>query len=83
MNEATVVEYQNKTYKVLANKYLGDFQLYKLASDNEDGSPFGALKTDCKVIQKKMVIKSRGQRIVTNVEMYWSVYGERFVTIPE
>lgn len=42
------VSYQRKNYKVLANKHLGDFRQYKLASRHEDGSPFGALKEDCK-----------------------------------
>ena len=47
------VQYRGKTYRVLANRYLGYYRLYKLASLEHwlGVSPFGALKTECKEVK--------------------------------
>jgi len=44
----TTVRYKGRIYRVLDTKYLGNSDLYKLASRSRDGSPFGALKIRCK-----------------------------------
>jgi len=44
------VTYQGKKYNVIKRGYLGDYSLYKLASQNSSGSPFGAKVADCKPI---------------------------------
>lgn len=41
------VIYQNQTHYLLQKGYLGNPGLLKLASNNPDGSPFGALESDC------------------------------------
>ena len=46
-SQPKAVRYQGKRYTVLAERYLGKNDLYKLASRNEDGSPFGAKKSEC------------------------------------
>ncbi len=42
------VIYRGKRYQVLEDKFIGDRRLYKLASRFSGGSPFPALKTDCR-----------------------------------
>lgn len=42
------VIYRGKRYQVLEAKFIGDARLYKLASRFSGGSPFPALKTDCR-----------------------------------
>jgi hypothetical protein len=45
------VKYRGKTYRVIKRGYLGDWSLYKLASNFRDGSPFGAKVDECEVIE--------------------------------
>ena len=42
------VIYRGKRHQVLETKFIGDTRLYKLASRFSGGSPFSALKTDCR-----------------------------------
>jgi hypothetical protein len=44
------VEYKGKTYRVLASSYLGNSNLWKLASRYSGGAPFAALKSKCRVL---------------------------------
>jgi len=44
------VKYRGQVYTVLEHRYIGDSRLYKLASRFSGGAPFGALKSDCRVV---------------------------------
>ena len=42
------VKYRGKTYKVLADHFCFNFNLYRLASNFSGGASFTALKSECK-----------------------------------
>ena len=50
-DEGKQVKYLGKVYRVIKRGYLGNPNLYKLASRTEDGSPFGAEIARCKAIR--------------------------------
>jgi hypothetical protein len=47
------VIYRDKRYQVLEDKFIGNANLYKLASRFSGGAPFPASKMRCSPIRKK------------------------------